>query len=528
LLQPPVDIRKLELGVPAELDHDSSTLGYRIYKLEQPLEPQQTTTLEFDLFYDKKGFAHSVKTDVVSNGTFINSSTMPSFGYDAGREISLERTRKKHGFEAKPRMRDLDDEQGRLHNYISRDAHWVTYEAVVSTAEDQVALSPGYLQREWVEDGRRYFHYAMDAPILHFVSFLSAKYDVVSDNWNDEVAIEVYHHAKHDWNVTRMIDGVKRSLDYFSAEFSPYQHRQVRILEFPRYASFAQSFPNTIPYSESIGFIARVGEDDIDYPFYVTAHEVAHQWWAHQVIGGEVQGATVLSETLSQYSALMVMEREYGVEKMRRFLRYELDTYLQGRTTERDKELPLLRVENQGYIHYRKGSVIMYALKDVVGEQNLNRALAGFIDDWGFKGPPYPTSRDLLTAFLDVTPDEYKNWVRQMFEEIILYENKAESAVAKSLGGGRYEVTLTFDARKLQAGEQGEESEVALNDPIDIGVFGVDDEPLYFERHQLDDSATEITVTVDGKPVSAGIDPYHKLIDRHPEDNETDVEIDEG
>ena len=36
----------------------------------------------------------------------------------------------------------------------------------------------------------------------------------------------------------------------------------------------------------------------------------------------------------------------------------------------------------------------------------------------------------------------------------------------------------------------------------------------------------QITVTVEGKPVSAGIDPYHKLIDRHPEDNETDVDID--
>jgi len=187
-----------------------------------------------------------------------------------------------------------------------------------------------------------------------------------------------------------------------------------------------------------------------------------------------------------------------------------------------------LRVENQGYIHYRKGSVIMYALKDVIGEEELNRALADFIEEWGFKGPPYPTSRELLTAFLEETPDEYKNWVREMFEEIILYENKAESAVATSLGDDRYEVTLTFDVRKLRAGEQGEESEVALDDPVDIGVFGPDAEPLYLERHRLDGSVKEITVTVVGRPVKAGVDPYHKLIDRHPEDNETDVELDEG
>ena len=90
-----------------------------------------------------------------------------------------------------------------------------------------------------------------------------------------------------------MIASVKASLDYFTKHFSPYQHRQVRIVEFPRYAAFAQSFPNTIPYSEGIGFIAKVDPDDpddIDYPYYVTAHEVAHQWWAHQIIGADVQG----------------------------------------------------------------------------------------------------------------------------------------------------------------------------------------------------------------------------------------------
>ena len=51
------------------------------------------------------------------------------------------------------------------------------------------------------------------------------------------------------------------SLDYFTKNFSPYQHKQVRILEFPGYANFAQSFPNTIPYSETIGFVADLRKD---------------------------------------------------------------------------------------------------------------------------------------------------------------------------------------------------------------------------------------------------------------------------
>ena len=56
----------------------------------------------------------------------------------------------------------------------------------------------------------------------------------------------------------------------------------------------------------------------MDYPFYITAHEVAHQWWAHQVMGGNVQGSTMMSESLAQYTALMVMKHEYGPAQMKR------------------------------------------------------------------------------------------------------------------------------------------------------------------------------------------------------------------
>src|SRR5690606_1347447 len=246
-------------------------------------------------------------------------------------------------------------------------------------------------------------HYRMDAPILAFFSWLSADWAVARDSWRD-VAIEVYHHPSHAYNVERMIEAAKAALEYFTTNFSPYQHRQVRILEFPRYATFAQSFPNTIPFSEGIGFIARMADpDDIDYVFYVTAHEIAHQWWAHQVIGANVQGATVTSETLAQYSALMVMEHEYGPDYMRRFLKYELDRYLAGRGGELIEELPLLRVENQPYIHYRKGSLVMYALKDYIGEDSLNAALRRYIERVAFQQPPYTTSAELLAEISAVT-----------------------------------------------------------------------------------------------------------------------------
>src|SRR6185436_15089394 len=224
---------------------------------------------------------------------------------------------------------------------------------------------------------------------------------------------------------------------------------------------FAQAFPNTIPYSEAIGFIAKVVPDDpkdVDYPYYVTAHEIAHQWWAHQVIGGYVQGATMMSETLAQYSALMVMKKKYGDAKMKRFLKYELDSYLVGRGTERKKEQALMRNENQPYIHYRKGSIAMYALQDAIGEDAVNRALASYIRKVAYQEPPYTTSRELIAELRAVTPPEHQALIADLFETITLWENRALSATYKELPGGRYAVTVKVAAKKLRADEEGKQT----------------------------------------------------------------------
>src|SRR5699024_9567340 len=117
---------------------------------------------------------------------------------------------------------------------------------------------------------------------------------------------------------------------------------------------------NSLHFSESIGFIPDVEEESekaVDYPLSVTSHELAHQWWAHQVIGGNVQGATMLSESLAEYSSLKVLEHEYGKGQMRKFLQEALNSYLSGRSYECKKEKPLMYNEYQQNIHYINGSL---------------------------------------------------------------------------------------------------------------------------------------------------------------------------
>jgi len=466
----------------------------------------------------------------VDNGTFVNSRYLPALGYQEHTELTEDRDRRKHGLAPKPRMHELGDAAARMRNYISSDADWIDFDATVSTSPGQLAIAPGDLQREWVANGRRYFHYRMATPILDFYAFLSARYAVKRDAWHGpggDIPIEIDYQPGHEYNLDRMVEAVKDALDYYTRNFSPYQHHRLRIVEFPRYAAFAQSFPNTIPFSESIGFIAKVdpkNPKDIDYPYYVTAHEVAHQWWAHQVIGADVQGATMLSETLAQYSALMVMKHKYGDAKMKRFLKYELDAYLVGRGTERKREMPLYLNENQPYIHYRKGSLAMYELQDCIGEEAVNRALASYLREWAYRGPPYTVTPDLLAQFRAVTPERYQYLIHDLFETITLYENRAVSATYREKGAGRYEVTLKVSAKKLRADGNGAQREVPMDDWVDIGVLGADDAPLYLAKRRIAGGETTLTLEVSGKPVRAGIDPIVKLIDRRPDDNTVAVE----
>jgi hypothetical protein len=519
-LNPRVEIRSMEAG-QSRLAETDAEHGYYIIDLTEPLTPEETLELAFELSVDNPGFVnHDSDRTIVANGTFFTSGDyFPTIGYDASVQLTDPSLRRKHGLPPAPRMAELDDEAARINNYVTSNADWVDFETTVSTREDQIAVAPGYLQREWTEDGRRYFHYKMDAPILSFFSYSSADYVVERDTWND-VDIEIYHDARHEYNVRRMIDAVKKSLDYYTTHFGPYQHRQLRILEFPAYAAYAQAFANTIPVSEIAGFIARLESDEsFDYVFNTTAHEVAHQWWAHQVIGADVQGATLLSESLAEYSALMVMEKEYGPERMRRALRYELDGYLRGRGRESGQEMPLMLVENQKYIHYNKGSLVFYALRDYIGEAPLNRALSRYVRDFAFRGPPYSSSRDLLDYLRRETPPELAYVLEDMFETLTLHANRAVSASATPRGDGSWLVSLAVEARKLRADGEGTETQVPIDDWIDIGVFDEEGAPLFLEKRRVSEPRMQFELSVPGEPAQAGIDPYHKLIDREPDDN---------
>jgi ABC-2 type transport system permease protein len=510
------------------LRDDSCT--YRIYTLNTPMQPGDTSVFTFTNYIIRKGFEdQATQKQITYNGTFFSTEQiLPYLGYIDGAELNDKDKRIKYKLPAKvitPAL-DTNNMQVRASSQGGANADYVTVNTIMSTAPNQTAIAPGDLIRTWDSAGRKYFNYQLNHPSLNFYSFLSADVKKATKQFKG-IDLEVYYDSKHAYNVPNMLKSLEKSLDYYTANFGPYYHKQARIIEYPRYASFAQSFPGTMPYSEGIGFIAdlrKADEDVIDGVYYIVAHEMGHQYWAHQFIGCNMEGSVIMSETFSQYSALMVLEKEYGKDKMKKFLEYEMNDYLRARGNESRGEKPLYRTDQQSHVYYQKGSVVMYYLKEMIGEQKVNEALRSLLAKFGGKKAPYATSMDAVNAFRAVTPDSLQYLITDLFQDIILFDNHIVSSTVKKIGA-QYQVTIKTTSQKFRSDSLGAEKPIAINDYIDIGVFGKSTSKinlgkvLAMQRVKINQKENEYTMMVTEEPVKVGIDPYNYLVDRMPDDN---------
>jgi ABC-type transport system involved in multi-copper enzyme maturation permease subunit len=526
------DTQFLKLDVAgARLVSNDPRFGYRIYRFDQPLAPGATTSLTWHSQIWRRGFrASAPATDVIENGTFVNNFDFaPIIGMNRQNLLSDRAKRRRQGLPPELRPAKLEDLSATKRNYIGSD--WVMSDITLTTDAGQTPIAPGSRVSDVTTNGRRTAHFVSGAPILNFFSMQSADYKVASRDHNG-IKLSVYYHQGHDWNVPRMLNAMGLALDYYRKNFGPYQFDYARIVEFPGYASFAQAFAGTMPYSESIGFNADTSDPDkIDFTTYVVAHEMAHQYWAHQVIGADMQGGTLTSETLAQYSALMVMKHLYGPDKIRRFLKYELDSYLRNRAGEAVEELPLERVENQQYIHYRKGSLAMYLLQERLGEDAVNRALARFDARFRFKGAPYPRSLDLISEFRkEAKTPEQQQLITDLFEKITIYDLKVVDASTRRTGNG-WTTTLTIAANKYYANGKGDETPTRLDEAIEVGLFAArpglgafsSKDVVVLARERLRNGSQRVTLASRAKPAFAGVDPYNFYVDRNSDDNVKDV-----
>jgi ABC-type transport system involved in multi-copper enzyme maturation permease subunit len=499
---------RLVFDRPATAVADDSALFYRIYALGTPLQPGDTLRLEFTVLSAPRGFSENgVDPSVVKNGTFFTNALLPAIGYQRDRELLTPTERREHGLPARPVIPSLYDTTARAGRGARTDV-----ETVVGTSDNQVAVAPGRLQQTWAENGRRYFRFATDVPIGSEWSFASADYVAREATWNG-VPARVYYDPRHTRNLDEMLASMRACLDYYGREFGPYRFGNLTVVERPGEGQGMHADASFISFGDGFSlWNPRTGDRAFDLPYAVVAHETAHQW---TVPSAPVEGAPVMSESIAWYYAMKLVEHTKGrdeLERLRRFMRQPYP-YAPIRRGE-----PLLRGLDP-YLSYRKGPFALYALSEYAGESKINGALRRLLEKHDSADAPLATTLDLLAELQAATPDSLRYLVHDLFEVNTFWELETTQVSSVQTAPAAWRVTLDVRARKVVVDSAGVETEVPMNELVEVGVYDTTATPLFLEKRRIHAGTQTITITVPRPATRAGIDPNYLLMDLDPDDN---------
>ena len=530
-------LRKIDLkGATRDKDNKAAKLAEdlemrsHLYVFNPPLAVGAETTLDFDVFFDSPKFMDG--SPIRKQANFLNNSRMPGLGINYNFLRNPDK-RRKYDLPVKDKRPDRDDAEAVKNNFFTAAADYVDFEANFCVDAGQIPIAPGKLMGESTgPEGRQCRQYEAINPIMNFFSFVDADYEIANDVWKNpkgnDVDLRIYYHEGHPFNIDLMMEAMQSAMTTFTDTFGPYQYAQARIMEVP-YVQFAQAFAGTIPFGESMGFIMEVeeGEDKIDFMTYVTVHELGHQWFGHQIVPANVKGYNVLSEGLTENASMTAFEKIKGYPMTRRMRSKRGEQYLSGRTSDKNPEPPLALAEDQQYIFYNKANIVFWGLRHYMEPSEMNAALAKFIEDYGSKGSPYPTTLELVDALRDAAPEDLQQFITDSWEKITFWETGFGDTKVKANADGTFTITATAKmAKKYASEEDGEETDAeTLDEPVEIAFYKEDpsnsweEEPMLLKRFRLTEAETELTFELSERPGYIVIDPRALLMERKLNDN---------
>lgn len=510
------DTRYLRFNRPVKPVVRDQAHGYHVYALPEPLLPGDTLRLQFSIRLKRRGFGNFGNDPAMAENSnyFTSEALFPFVGYQRHRELISTADRREHHLKQRPVIASLYEMEGYRPPSPSGG---LAFEAIIGTSNGRVAVAPGAFRRSWTKGKRSYFHYASDAPIGSEWTFFSTDYAVHEEKLNQpgqDIAIRIYHHPAHTAHVKRVAQSARTSLAYYMKQFGPYPHRYLHLVEHPgARGTGGHAEAGLIYYGQGFEYWRPTDEKhSLDFPYFVIAHEVAHQWTLPYA---PVEGLAFLSEGLASYSALAAVKTSRGDGQLRQLL-LQLREHHPHAPVRRGE--PLLRALDP-YLGYRRGPFAMHALSVYIGEDRVNGALRTLIQKHRAPGARLATTLDLYRELKAVTPDSLQYLLHDLFEVNTYWDFKTPRATARRTPAGLWEVTLTIRARKTVYDSAGVVTEPPLSDWVQVGVFadsGSGDafsKPLYLQMHRIHEQT--ITVTVPEKPARVGVDPHH-LLDWEP------------
>jgi ABC-2 type transport system permease protein len=510
------------MSIPgAQRVSNESAYGHYWYRLNRTLRPGEKITMDFRFSSEWSAFkGHQPFNSIIGNGSFLRiSNYYPALGYNAENEISSKLEREKRAMPAQSPLPTLDTSTP-----LPFDYRFTGLDAIVSTDDDQTVIGVGDLIKKWTAKGRNYFHYKTPGPVPFRFAFSSARYECVTDRYQD-IRIEVYYDKRHAGNVRQLISDAKKTLRYCEASFGEYPYKVIRFAEISAFAEGfgATSYPSTIYMKENGGFYARLTPENRHGVINELAgHELSHQWWGCAQTAPEYkEGGWILTETLAKYTELMLYQKAHGLPSVLEKVRQHTDLYLSARSFSQEPPLYKTTFETP-HLPYDKGLVVMYQLRQLIGEQAINKALKSLLVKHKYPNPP-ADSRDLLRELYLVSHPRKHPRINELFKQVVIYNSKMESAAAVKTGVNSYQTSFSGSVIKFREDGNGKQNVLPPEPQIEVCLY-TDDMEWEVRSFPVVKGRVRGTFQSAKKPVRIVIDPHLKTLDSFVADNEKTVD----
>tara|TARA_R110000868_G_scaffold378658_1_gene644135 strand:+ start:4408 stop:7980 length:3573 start_codon:yes stop_codon:yes gene_type:complete len=509
----------------ATLINQDAKHGIFEFEFNSPVLPGDSVKLTFSANGAHTGLYSD--RDLVDNGSFVHLRDFsPYLGYTNNREITNKAERKKR------ELPEREEEQPSAADFELMESGFgrINFETILSVPDSQTGISVGEMVDHWTENDRNYYQYKTQSPVAPSITYQSADYTLEQEYFNG-ISLEHYYQSDQNFNNQSIMNSMKQTLDYAQKEFGEYPRNHLRITELPSYWGFGGfAAAGTISMVEDNFYL--VDERDPEAFSLVakrTIHEVAHQWWGHILSTQSVSGGAIFVEGFAKYTEAVVMKKYYGMHSLYQLSQSANHTYFNGRSYASTMELPLYLEQGEHYMLYGKSYIVMFALKELIGEESLNGVLKTLVDRHKNEIDATVTSVEFLGELYKVTPEESHYLIVDWFKKIITYDLSIAEVSYSKQPNGVYEVTINIDAKKFESVD-GIESEISMSEPIPIGLFSTHpsgaslDDVIHLSPETIVDGKQKLTFQTDKLPKYVSIDPYGTRPDLVRSDNHLEVD----
>jgi hypothetical protein len=254
------------------------------------------------------------------------------------------------------------------------------------------------------------------APMRDFALSASRRYQVITTtvaSASGPVMVSSYYMPQYKRGGASALTYAVQALGVYERRFGPYPFRELKVLASGNSAG-GMEYPMLAAVTNGLY------EQDGGYFEWITAHEVAHQWW-YGIVGSDPIREPWLDESLTQYSASLYIEDRYGAQAAAAEReRYFTTRYQHELNNGRDAMVaqPSGAFDRNAYapIVYGKGPLFFEAVRRTIGDRLFDGWLRTYFNRFRYRNVQ---GSDLLgladeMGFGSATRTAFDQWMRSV------------------------------------------------------------------------------------------------------------------